>query len=753
MRTMHANLQRGGMAVAVVAALLQCAFAQQRQNAPEGWVVQDAAIRADFDVVKSPQEPEAGILLRLPDGGFLPSPEVSVDVRDASGAQLDHLVLWRNPAEGMLIACAAPAAGAGRISVYLKRGSSMSAARRSASTLRPGLLLCTKVGNASLDAAKKLATANPPGANTRMGQLPYLGHRENPFGPDDDYSSWYTGWFKLDAREMIYFGTISDEGSELQIDGKSIASWPGLHTRNEGAQGQHGKAVTLEPGWHKIDYFHFEATGPQEMMAIWRRGGDKSELPEQIPESAFIASGSARISSITMRDGRRAAAIDGATLAVDYLWFGDQPVQRYLLRADVGDSAKGCSFAWDFGNGRVAHGLTCEWLVAGETPVPVTLVTSNAFGLAKTSALIYPSTPPPGANALDPAGRLNYRQAFLKMVEATPAGKEPGAEWHPDLWNLLAGVLEPYKGGPILQPIFERAGKALRAVPLDDRRILEDRYIESLRARKDPTALLAALDKLAETERDPARKFHWREERICALLFEAGDVEAARREAKFLRNSVSMPEQVDMAMIRQGDAERFSGEIDAARNFYAMAQERSRGRVKLSPLGGATIDSSAFTSSDGSAPAPAKKNRNAIVPLSQRVRIEDWKAQAVRDATFMATIRDQLAQGAVEDAMAELKRWETESPLSKLNGDYPLAEARIYSYLGDDRRAVATLKAYRETADMDSALPDAMALELECLERMRRLDDARALAKEIVERLPGHPLADKARAAWLPNGK
>ena len=726
------------------------AFAQQRQAAPEGWAVPDAAIRADFDVVKQPQEPEAGILLRLPDGGFLPAPEVAADVRDSSGAPLEHRVLWRNPAEGMLIACATPPGGAGRISVYLKRGSAMAMQRRASSALRPGLLLCTKVGGASLDAAKKLAAANPPGAGTRMGQLPYLGHRENPFGPDDDYCSWYSGWFKLDERETIYFGTVSDEGSELQIDGRAIASWPGLHTRDEGAKGQYGKAISLEPGWHRIDYFHFEATGPQEMMAVWRRSGDKSELPEQIPESAFIASGDSRIASITLRDGRRAAAIGGASQAVDYLWFGDQPVHRYLLRAEIGDGARGCVFAWDFGNGRVAHGPTCEWLVAGEAPVPVTLVTSNAFGLAKTSAMVYPGSPPPGANALDPNGRLNYRRAFLQMVEATPAGREPGAEWHPDLWNLLAGVLEPYKGGPILQPVFERAGKALRAVPLDDRRILEDRYVESLRARKDPSALLAALDRLAETERDPARKFHWREERICALLFEAGDVEAARREAKAMRNSVSMPEQVDMALIRQGDAERFAGDIDAARALYATAQERSRGRVRLSTPGGPAGAGSAFASSDGSAPAPAKKNRNALVPLSQRVRIEDWKAQAVRDATFMATIRDQLAQGAVEEAMAELRRWETESPLSKLNGDYPLAEARIYSHLGDDRRAVATLRAYRATADMDSALPDAMALELECLERMRRLDDARALAKEIVERLPGHPLADKARATWLP---
>lgn len=711
---------------------------QAKANPPEGWLVPDAALRVDFDVVSRPLHAESGVLLRLPDGGLLPAGEVATDVRDDAGARLDHHVLWRNPAEGLLLACAVPPASSSRIGVYLKRAPAMAPSRKAATSLRPGLLLCTKTGNASLDAARKLAGPTPPGAGTRMGQVPYLGHRENPFGPDDDYSTWYSGWFLLDAPETLYFGTVSDEGSELQIDGRTVASWPGLHTRDEGAQGQHGKAVSLEAGWHRIDYFHFEATGPQEMMAVWKRAKSGSELPEQIPPEAFLQSGTARLAGIHLRDGRRAAAIEGTSQAADYLWFGEEPVQRHLLRADAGDHAKDLAFAWDFGDGRIVHGPSCEWLVVGEKPVPVALVASNAHGLARVSAPLYSGTPPPAANALAPGGRLAYRRAFLQRVESAPAGKDPGAGWPADLWNLLAIVLEPYKGGPILQPLFERGGKTLRALPADDRRILEDRYVESLRARKDPAALLAALDTLARDERETNRKFHWREERVAALLFEADDIPAARREAAALRRDTTLPALVDLALVRQGDVERFAGDAGAARRFYTEAHDRIRSRVKPSS---ATVRPGGGTAAQG--------RRTSLVPLSSRVRIDPWKAQAVRDATYMATIRDHLAQDAAEEAMEELRRWEIESPLSKLSGDYPLAEARLYAHLGDDRRAIATLRAYRRLAEMGPALPDILELELDCLERQRRTDEARELAKEIVERLPGHPLGGRAKASWL----
>lgn len=76
-----------------------------------------------------------------------------------------------------------------------------------------------------------------------------IGIRWNPFGPDDHFSSWFTGWFRLDARETLYLATISDEGSEVHLDGSLLVAWPGRHTRRAGVKGEYGKEVTLDALW------------------------------------------------------------------------------------------------------------------------------------------------------------------------------------------------------------------------------------------------------------------------------------------------------------------------------------------------------------------------------------------------------------------------------------------------------------------------------------------------------------------------
>ncbi len=715
-----------------------------RAQAP-AWPVPDAALCAEFRIDARPRESEAGVLLFLPDGGLLPGRYPVVDVRDAAGNPLPSQLIWHNPSEGLALACGVPAAG-DRVRVFV-RGMATAPARPPA-VLKPGLLLCTRPGEATLPAAQRLAAGWPPGADCRVRAVPYIGHRENPLGPDDNYISWYSGWFRLEREETIYFGTVSDEGSELQLDGRPVASWPGLHTRQEGAQGQFGRNVALTAGWHRLDYFHFEAQGAQEMMAVFRRGRDGS-LPEQIPTEFFAHSGSASLESLAYRDGRRAAWVDGHQQAASYLWLGEVPVNQYRLRAETGSDEAGLACAWEFAGGQTLQGRTCTWLVAGEAPCPVTLVTSNRAGLARLSFPLFSGSPPRPAAVGNTHVRLDYRQTFLGMVQAVPSGREPGADWAPELWTILAGVLEPYRGGPIVQPLFERGERVIRRLPAAERWVLEDRLIESLRARSDVAPLQAWLRRLEEGERDRVRRFEWRAERVTAWLYDAGDVAAARREALLLREGLSDPDEIQIALIRLGDVERFSGNPDAAARQYGEAQERYRARNRP---GAHAPTAALFESSDvpaspagvppGTRTTPPRMPGRAALP---RVRTEDWKAYAVRDAAFLATVRSYLSQDAVADAFAEMRQWERQSPLAKLSGDYPLAEAQLYVRVGDDRRALRTLQAYRQGVDLTGALPDAMLLELQCLLRLQRREEARVLADEIIKRLPGHPAAVQAR--------
>jgi hypothetical protein len=675
----------------------------------DSWDVPEAPVRADLRVQSGPREPEAGLLVFLPDGGLVPGRFPIVDARDAAGQPLETALLWHNPAEGVALACAAPAAG-DRVRVYL-RGASVRPARPAAGALKPGLVLYTSTAAnpASLAAAQRLAAEWPPGSDCRCGPVPTVGHRENPFGADDGYISWYAGWFCLERDETIYFATVSDEGSALRIDGEEVVAWPGTHTRAAGAKGEYGRNATLAAGWHRLEYFHFEVDGPQEMTVVWRRG-KLEKLPVPLPADALARSGATVPDALVFRDGRRAAWCAGHARAASYLWLGDGPVNLYRLRAEWGQGpAPAC--LWDFGNGRTVAGSACTWLAVGDAPCTVALVTSNAAGAARLSFSLYNGSPPAKASIGSPAVRLEYREAFLTRLAAAPPGRDPCADWSPDLWAVLLAVMEPYRGGAVLQAIFERGERSLRRLPDADRHALEDRWIECLRRLADTAPLLAAVGRLETTEKDRGRKFHWRTERIAALACDAGDLVAARREAALLREGLSDPDEVQIALVRMGDVERLAGDAAAAARLYGEAQDRYRGRTRPGHAG------------------------------------EGWKSVTLRDAARLATVRSCLAQGAVLEAFAELRQWERESPLAKLSGDYPLAEAQVYARAGDDRRALAALRALRRNVGLNAALPDAMALEWACLERLRRDEDARALAEDIVKRLPGHPLAQRAQSA------
>jgi recombinational DNA repair ATPase RecF len=65
-----------------------------------------------------------------------------------------------------------------------------------------------------------MAGGFPPGRDATLGTVPLIGQQQNPFGPDTDYSAWYTGSLQIPAAGRYYFATISDEGSTVRIDGK-----------------------------------------------------------------------------------------------------------------------------------------------------------------------------------------------------------------------------------------------------------------------------------------------------------------------------------------------------------------------------------------------------------------------------------------------------------------------------------------------------------------------------------------------------
>jgi tetratricopeptide (TPR) repeat protein len=740
------------LALTLSVALLYPLFSFAAET-PADWAVPGATLRVDVRIQNPPDHPDLGILVKIPDGGQLPGKYPVPDVRDAEGKPVEHIIVGHNPTDALGVLFAQPQSG-DTVHIYFK-GSATPPPRPSNPRLYPSVLYYAKNGNASLDTAKRMASEYPPAQGAAFNTWSCVGCMVNPYGPDDDFSSWYVGAILLKKKENIYFATVSDEGSEFWIDGKMVHSWPGNHTRESGAKGQHGATVELGEGLHRVDYYHFEAQGKQEAQLTWRRKGiTEGPVPELVQD--FAKSGTAAITAIRYKDGRLGAAIRGTSEPNGYFWTGEKPLNLFTLSYSGVPADDTVSVTWEFGKDKRIAEPIIEWLVAGDADQvssPVTLAISNAAGVARTSArLVCPWTPT--ELSLDNQGdRLNFRKALYNMIRAVPKAADPSADWTPDHWGILVDLLEPYRAGPILHDLFTRSFETLQKLPVDQRYALEDRFIETLRLQRSDKALLEWIDKLEKNEKNSVRKFRWKDERVCAYLFDVSNAAAAKREVVFLREGAISPDQTQIAALRQGDVERALGNTEAAIKFYKDAQERYRSRNKTGMAGGrlAFVDPKKRKQPDATNvvdKAAAKKPK--LQTLTSQKKVDDWKIYTVHDASMYATITAFLAQDAVAEALQKLSDWENESPHSKLSGEYPLAEAKVYVHVEDYRRAINALETFRKGVTMSAQLADAMKLEVDCLQKINDKARTKEIAADFVKRFPGHPFEAEMKEVLAP---
>ena len=715
---------------------------------PDWSAVPDATMRVDLKVTSEPPHPDLGVIAMIPDGGLLPTRNPTPDVRDSEGKPVEHLIFGHNPKDVMGIVFAKQKAGS-NVTVFFKAGSNPP--QRPNTKLFPSVVYFTRNGNGSLDTAKKFQNTYPPANGAFFGLWPCIGSMINPWGPNDDFSSWYIGGFISPKKEKIYFATVSNSGSEFAVDGKTIHGWSGQGGRNAAGKGQQGKWVDLDEGIHRIDYFHYAGRGQNtEAQIVWKRDGVQPVNTNGYPElmQHFDRSGSASVSGIRYRDGRASASITGHERPVGYLWTGENPVVLFTLgyTAEAVPTDR-VSYTWEFAKNKRISEPVVEWLVTGDVSntfvIPVTLVASNASGVVRSTHRMISQYTPEQCSLDKPSHRQAFRKALYNMLRAVPQGMDPCADWIPDYWQLLADVIEPYRSGIMLNPIFTRAlDGSLQKIAPRLRWEMEDRFIETIRIKRDDKLLLEWIDRFEKTERTGPRKFRWKDERFCAYLYDINDIEAARRELVLLKEASALPDQGHFVSLRQGDFAFFTGNMDDATKFYKEALDRYPARAKVAMPGGyvpfLNPEKRKEPANTATAATP-KKPLSLIAQMAQK--IDPWKILTVQDASMYSTIVTFLAQDATEEALQKLADWEGSSPLSKLSGEYTVAAARVYMYMDDYRRALNILKNYRTQTTMNAMLADAMKLEMDCLVKLNDRDKPRIkeLAEDFVKRFPGHP--------------
>lgn len=720
-RFRHNRFLRGGPRAAAVAAAVLSFYAYGPAALGQGsWRVSEATVRVVADVSGTPQPAEAGVIAIIPDGGALPYPAEAV-VFDTGGSQLYAETVWHNPREGF--ACAFEAPKGDTVTIYLKSGSGQ---RKKDSPLKPGLMCFTQLGGASLEKGAQIARQNPPGRDARMCLVGKIGQRENLLGNDDDYASCYMGWLNIPKDEKIFFCTVSDEGSSFEINGKTVASWPGIHKRNAGAQGQFGDTVDLTAGFHKIEYYHFEKSGlEQEANLCWRSENDpeSKKVPSFVPDKFFTHSAEATIRSARYRDGRAVPMF--VWNALSYLWLSDKALCLYRIDLDRPDEApRGAQVSWRIGDYESIE-RELHWLVPGDGEQLVELRFVQDNKTASSARYIYLPRTPKAASVNEAVDRRNFRAALLSRCLATPKTRSPCANWSDDIWITLHSCLDPYAGNALLEEIVTRGRADLNRRPREERWAVEDIYIENMRYTS-PSNVLAWIEKFEQTETDASRKSLWQKRRFQFHLYDLDDPVKAKAAVDTMRQTAATPDQVARMLICVGDLERMAGNFEQAQKAYLDAADRYRNVRATAPA------------TPGAAPPAGEA---------------DWRIGAVRVASYARDVDNLIAQSDWLGARRELDQWEREFPLSKLNGEFGVCEARYYYKIRDYKRAERILAPYVKAVDTAPELPAALQMRFECLMQLSRENEAAELAADMEKRFPGHPAVEyvttRAPAALL----
>ncbi len=694
------------------------------------WHAHEAGLRFTVDIIQQPSTPSAGVLAKINDGGLLPGPELETLVVDSQGQKLENRIIWHNRSEGIALVFEPPEEG--RKAFIYFRGIERKRSTSSA-TFHPGVLLFTRAGRGSLRHAERLAQSEVVSQGTSMGTTRRFSHAHNPFGPDDSYLSYYSGWIKLEQPKRIYFATMSQGASRLRVNGRNVGSSSGRANFGDGLKGQHGRSVQLTEGFHHVEYFHYAEGDNQVRQALWNPDPGtsynvanidrRSQLPRVMSASDFVRSGRVRIIGADFKDDRPIAMFEPGYQS--YMWMGDKPLNLFVLRPDLSmGNSEDTQYIWKFANHRqIKENEPLFWVFEGSDIREVTLTVKNKKG---SSSMTLPAKTTADndfnrASVNDHRERARYREALRNLCRAVPEGESACKDWSNSFWNVLVNVVEPYDSGQLLKEIFMRSREEVLDLDLEERRLLEDMYIEHLPLIVEKENGADIIRQLKEEANESERRLELYARLVEYYTYVLEDFDKASATLETYEGRARTVPDRSRGMIKQADMEMLQGNYDKARRRYAAAQDDYHDYLNR------------------------RYARAQLNTTRRRDQVEAWKKFTVRKGAYFAEITSLIDQREFQIAREKLLEWEITHPTSKLNGNYILAEGKYYYAIGHTRRALRLMRMYRESVDIESNLPQVMEFELRCLDQLGEDEQRKALAEEIVELFPEHSAAERAR--------
>lgn len=170
----------------------------------------------------------------------------------------------------------------------------------------------------------------------------------NPYGPGSNYLTLFSGFIEVPTTGIYGIGIDGDDAVEVIIDGVAITGWYGGHGRAGSAQNT--VSISLDAGYHTIEFRHEEVGGGDNYYLYWRPPG--ATLYSIVPASNLSScqSAAAYFPALTPDCSSPASGLKLSTY--DITGYGTYPSNHAGYSALVSSYANASNL---FGSGTVAN--------------------------------------------------------------------------------------------------------------------------------------------------------------------------------------------------------------------------------------------------------------------------------------------------------------------------------------------------------------------------------------------------------------
>ncbi|OGV68523.1 MAG: hypothetical protein A2283_19905 [Lentisphaerae bacterium RIFOXYA12_FULL_48_11] len=745
--------------------------------ADANWHVKEAPVRFKISLKEKPSEKSSGYLLHLPDGGILPGAFPLTHVVTESGKQLASYVMWQSKGNGVLLVFEDPGAE-GNAFVYVS-GSDKLKTWTPQTGLTPGPVICAEQGTESMDTARNLSKTG------QVGPLSYFqkyGTSMAPFGMTGDVQGrpnpmcYYVLAYLIttDPGRTLVAMTVFNGNVQLRLDGQLVTP-----QRISSKPGGMGQWMELSKGLHKAEvYCSIGLTGTgkkqvgvggreimsKEQLCAWTMGwrppNTKIEdlggpRPKDLPapgspmwESHKInpeeisRSGSCKIMEINSKDGSPVAVCK--LESTETFWFDEEtpPIFTYELTAVAAGNPEDSQYTWSFGDAAKLSGQKIAWFF--RRGMQTVNMTASSRGKQSTCSIPFYAFSGARSSMDSPETKSNFRKACLSMIKGYPIEADPTATWNDTMWNCFYDAQEFGKGSDLLDEVLTRRWIHFsKKVKIEKQIMLEDiffNWISQIDADK-------AIKWLVEQERSSPsaeRKNDLRIMQAEVLIYQKAKYDDAKKMLAPIAKGTG--DAAATATVRLGDIAFLEKNMNEAVNYWSAVQNKVK--MTQDDIKG---EGSQIKWDDGSTDKDKKKNKpiepdpkaftsNAI----KNEKVDAWKKAATWETSKALNVTTLLTQGFPLEAYQELRRWERNLPMSKINSDYVIQEANFYMIIGNAKRARKLLESYCENVDASAYVANAAELLLQCMMKDKESDKAlRKFCEDMKKRFEFHPLVER----------